>query len=47
MLGTSVIGAAYMLLQITTMIHRICVANHSISSDGSLLIDFFGDKVAL
>ncbi|KAI4382830.1 hypothetical protein MLD38_008742 [Melastoma candidum] len=45
MLGTAVIGAAYMLLQIANMIYRTYKSNQSDSSDRGLLFDFFGDKM--
>ncbi|KAI4384480.1 hypothetical protein MLD38_002630 [Melastoma candidum] len=45
MLGTTVIGAAYMLLQIANTIYRIYKSNQSDSSDRGLLFDFFGDKM--
>ena len=47
MLASNVIGFAYILMQITFSVCQIIIGKRLISGNGSVLLDFYGDKVSL
>jgi hypothetical protein len=47
MLASNVIVFPFILMQIAFSVYHIKMGNHLINGNGSVLLDFYGDKVCL